>query len=196
MNPETVLAAAWQAFTDGDGRALATLATDESLTRYQEALIAEVRRVQPTQSLDHYLAEMEHLPRAVAEYQWHNAESHRAEHVPRLLRMYPGTMTIDELTNLHPHELLTRAMRALPTQLRLASLLPGHVLEPPDRAFVLLRLRWKVEAAGYSEPPEIATLRYVADEWRLELDPLQSHGMPNYEGFWYAAEHNVDTGAG
>lgn len=186
VNPEEVLAAAWQAFVDGDGRAVAAMATDESLTRYHEALMAETSRDQSARSLDEYLAEMNHLPRAVAEHHWRLSESHRSAHVSRLLGIYPGTSTIDELRSLHPAELLTRAIRALPGPLRLASVLPGHVLEGPDRAFVLLRLKWKVEAAGYSEPPGIATLRRVSDEWRLELNTTQPYGMPGYEGFWYA----------
>ena len=185
MTPEAVLAAAWQAFVEGDGKTVAALATKESLTRYHEAFLAEVNRGERTQSLDEYLAEMDHLPRAVAEYHWRIGESVRANHVPRLLRTYHGTSTIDELTHLHPSELLTRAIHALPKQLRLASVLPGHVLETPDRAFVLLRLRWKVEAAGYSEPPSIVSLHRVADAWRLELNPDQPFGMPGYEGFWY-----------
>ena len=198
MNPEAVLAAAWKAFIDGDGHTVAALATNESLTQYHEAFMAEVSLGQRTQSLDEYFAEMHHLPRAVAEYHWRLAESQRADHAPRLLRTYPGTSTIDELSSLSTPELLTRAIRALPKQLRLASVLPGHVLETPDRAFVLLRLGWKVEAAGYSEPPGVATLHRVADEWRLELNPLQPYGMPGYEGFWHVAdlEGTPDSTAG
>src|SRR5690606_39998139 len=89
--PESVLEAAFRAFREGDGRALAALATPESLREYRDAVLREASHQWKTWTVEDLLAHDPDMPVEVAEWRVSEMNRSREQHEEQQLARFPGT---------------------------------------------------------------------------------------------------------
>lgn len=63
----------------------------------------------------------------------------------------------------------------------------GHVVEPPDRAYVVFRLGIQSPSPPFIEP-QIATLLWIDGRWRIMLDAMCPWILPGLRTVVFAAE--------
>ena len=199
-SPERVVTDAFAAVRARDGRALAALATDESLTAYRERVRDDLRPRRFAWSVEQLVASQPDMPLVAAEWQLEQMRRQEMDHEARLLREFDGMMTLADIERASPAELLEAALRAIPDRVvRLAECRAlGHVAEGGEIAWVLFRAGFPTGPRIAAEDPWEPAVAYVRREegaWKLALDAYTRVGIPGFQGV-FVFDHVDDASVG
>ena len=199
-SPEGVLVRAFRALVARDGRALAALASEESLAEYRANIHRDTAPQWHVWTAEALRRTHPGMPAAAAEWQAEQMARHREGHAAALLGRFSGVESLEALRALDAPALLDRALSAAPRGMTAIARLEvlGHVSEGPATAYVLYRKGWR-DPDGELEPrlgtPELVTMRADGGEWRLELDTHGYFGMPGYGAIFYLGDDALPPGA-
>ena len=205
-SPEGVLVRAFRAFVARDGRALAALASQESLAAYRAQVHQETTPRWHVWTAEALQRAQPDMPLEAAEYQVAAMARGREGHEASLLRQFAGVTSLEELRALDVPSLLDRALSVAPRGMTDVPKLQvlGHVREGDATAHVLYRTGWRGpdgELAPLVGTPQLATLRKEGEDWRLDLDAGNHVGMPGYGAVIYIGDDSLpperdDDGSG
>jgi uncharacterized protein YndB with AHSA1/START domain len=163
--PSDALVALFQAIRDGDVEAMIAAMEPESFAdRY--GWRPSIPKDRPSVPAEAIRSRDPNMPQEVAEYHAAQAERHRAEALPNLLKEWQ-VATVEELEQITPtdvvrHE-LRQAMPDGPKQVDCEVL--GEVLHGPDRAYVVFRTQ-RLGTPFPPSDPTVATMARVEGVWR------------------------------
>jgi len=186
--PESVLEAAFRAFREGDGRALAALATPESLREYRDAVLREASHQWKTWTVEDLLAHDPDMPVEVAEWRVSEMNRSREQHEEQQLARLPGTTSIADLETLSAAELVQRALHGMPGARALGFCrVLGQVMETDSRAYVLFQIGTEEETES-GEYPTVAVVERSDGVWKLSLDASSPYIMPGFRNMYFVTD--------